>query len=145
MSCKSHGEYREVTEEEFLPAVTGSKKVVCHFYHGDFERCKIMDNHLRIVAPMHPETRFITINAEKAPFFVQKLAIQTLPTLVLFQDGVAKDRIMGFEGISGDDSFETIKLARKLVKCKMIKAKTPAEDGIVQRKASSSSEDSDFD
>jgi hypothetical protein len=43
ISHNSHGEYREVKEEEFLAAVTNSKKVVCHFYHNDFERCKIMD------------------------------------------------------------------------------------------------------
>ena len=52
---------------------------------------------------------------------------------------------MGFEGISRSDEFETIALARKLVKMKIIKAKTPAEDGIVQKKESSDSEDSDFD
>jgi hypothetical protein len=33
----------EIVEEEFLKEVTGSELVVCHFYHNDFERCKIMD------------------------------------------------------------------------------------------------------
>lgn len=30
---KGHGKYTEITEEEFLPNVTGSKFVLCHFYH----------------------------------------------------------------------------------------------------------------
>jgi hypothetical protein len=30
---KGHGQYTEITEEEFLPNVTGSKFVICHFYH----------------------------------------------------------------------------------------------------------------
>ena len=52
---------------------------------------------------------------------------------------------MGFEGISQRDDFETIRLARKLVKAKVMKAKTPAEDGIVAKKESESSdEDSDY-
>jgi hypothetical protein len=34
---------REITQDEFLPEVTSSKKVICHFYHNDFQRCKIMD------------------------------------------------------------------------------------------------------
>ena len=33
---KGHGKYTEITEQEFLPNVTGSKNVVCHFYHKDF-------------------------------------------------------------------------------------------------------------
>jgi hypothetical protein len=34
---------REITQDEFLPEVTGSKKVICHFYSPEFMRCKIMD------------------------------------------------------------------------------------------------------
>ena len=44
---KGHGEYQEITEQEFLPNVTKSKYTVVHFYHKDFERCKIVDMHLR--------------------------------------------------------------------------------------------------
>ena len=40
---KGHGQYREITQDEFLPEVTGSKNVICHFYHNEFMRCKIMD------------------------------------------------------------------------------------------------------
>ncbi len=71
--AKGHGDYREIKEDEFLPNVTGSKQVVCHFYHKDFERCKIVDMHLRNIARDHPEARFVFINAEFSPFFVQKL------------------------------------------------------------------------
>jgi hypothetical protein len=67
---KGHGKYTEVTEGEFLPNVTGSKFVICHFYHHDFERCKIVDMHLREIARTHVEAKFIYINAEKAPFFI---------------------------------------------------------------------------
>ncbi|KAF8772293.1 hypothetical protein HU200_005885 [Digitaria exilis] len=30
---KGHGEYREITEGDFLGEVTSSEKVICHFYH----------------------------------------------------------------------------------------------------------------
>ena len=30
---KGHGQYTEITEQEFLTAVTSSKLVLCHFYH----------------------------------------------------------------------------------------------------------------
>ena len=52
--------------------------VVCHFYHNTFERCKIMDKHLKIIAETHPDTLFVKINAEKTPFFITKLSIQVI-------------------------------------------------------------------
>lgn len=41
--AKGHGEYREIAQDEFLKEVTSSPRVAVHFYHNDFERCKIMD------------------------------------------------------------------------------------------------------
>lgn len=108
-----HGEYREITEEEFLTEVTSSKQVVVHFYHNEFERCKIMDKHLRILVRKFLHTKFVYLNAEKAPFFVGKLQVRTLPTLVSFIDGVAKDRVVGFEML-GEDDFPTRRLTRRL-------------------------------
>ncbi|XP_021594423.1 thioredoxin domain-containing protein PLP3B isoform X2 [Manihot esculenta] len=37
---QGHGEYREISEGDFLGEVTGSEKVICHFYHREFYRCK---------------------------------------------------------------------------------------------------------
>lgn len=56
--------------------------------------------HLKVVAQEHLETRFICINVEKAPFFVEKLFIKQIPTTIFFFDGVARERIIGFEGIA---------------------------------------------
>ncbi len=59
------GTYDEITEEEFLPTVTKVDRCVCHFFAPSFERCKIMDAHLRKLAPLHQGCRFVSINAEK--------------------------------------------------------------------------------
>lgn len=40
----------------------------------------------------------------------------------MFEDGVAVDRIIGFEGVSEEDNFPTICLTRRLVKGKVLKA-----------------------
>ena len=65
-----HGTYQEITESEFLPVVTKSTYCVVAFFHKDFERCKIVDMHLRQICVQHPEARFVRIDAEKAPFFI---------------------------------------------------------------------------
>lgn len=95
----SDGDYREIVQDEFLPTVTSLEKVAVHFYHTEFEKCAIMDQVLREIAIVHKEVKFVKINAEKTPFFVRKLLIKVLPSVVFFQDGVACDRLVGFQGL----------------------------------------------
>ncbi|GER27990.1 thioredoxin domain-containing protein [Striga asiatica] len=116
LKMQGHGEYREITEADFLSEVTGSEKVICHFYHREFYRCKIMDKHLKSLAPRHFGTKFIKLDAENAPFFVAKLAVKTLPCVILFRKGVATDRVVGFQDLGGKDDFSTRTLEIHLVK-----------------------------
>ncbi|AEE78732.1 Thioredoxin domain-containing protein PLP3B [Arabidopsis thaliana] len=125
---QGHGEYREVSEGDFLGEVTRSEKVICHFYHKEFYRCKIMDKHLKTLAPRHVDTKFIKVDAENAPFFVTKLAIKTLPCVVLFSKGVAMDRLVGFQDLGTKDDFTTNKLENVLLKKGMLSKKKKEED-----------------
>jgi len=134
---KGHGQYREVTQDEFLTEVTSSDRVIAHFYHRDFERCKVMDMHLDKLAQRHIETKFIKIDADKAPFFVSKLSVRTMPTLVQFIDGHCRGKQVGFEGLADEmpegkeDEWPTILLARILARNTMIdKANVVDDDGV---------------
>ena len=62
------------------------------------------------------QTKFGRIDAEKTPFFVQKLSIKTLPTVVFFEDGKAIDRLLGFQGMSNPEStdFKTRELEERI-------------------------------
>lgn len=129
ISVRGHGQYTEIAQDEFLPSVTASRQVVCHFYHKDFQRCKIIDMHLQLLARAHPETKFVYINAEKTPFFVERLNVRTLPTLLFFRDGINFERVLGFDGISNKDSFPTSALAKRLARSGMITPKNQDESG----------------
>lgn len=96
--AKGHGEVTSITQDEFLPLVTGSTRCVVHFYHRQFERCQVIDARLKALAPLHPEARFARIDAEKAPFFVERLAIRVLPTIACFEDGKLIGRKVGYNG-----------------------------------------------
>ena len=98
-----HGSYTQITQDEFLPTVTASFRVVCVFFVGNIERCKIMDHHMKLLAKKHMDTKFICIDADKAPFFVERLAVRTVPSTVIFKDGVAINKILGFQGLGGDE------------------------------------------
>lgn len=109
-----HGCYDEIEEEVFLKTVTNSERSVVHFYHKMFEKCKIMDMHLGKCARKFLGTRFVKLDAEKAPFFVDKLQIKTLPCAIVFVDGVAVHRQVGFEGLEGGEDFKTEHLAWRI-------------------------------
>ncbi|CAA6665083.1 unnamed protein product [Spirodela intermedia] len=113
---QGHGEYREITEGDFLGEVTASEKVICHFYHREFYRCKIMDKHLKALAPRFVDAKFIKLDAENAPFFVAKLAVKTLPCVILFRKGIAVDRLVGFQDLGSRDDFGTKSLENILIR-----------------------------
>lgn len=125
---QGHGEYREVTEADFLGEVTGSEKVICHFYHREFYRCKIMDKHLKSLAPRHMDTKIIKLDAENAPFFVAKLGVKTLPCVILFRKGIAVDRLIGFQDMGGKDDFATRTFEALLTKKGIVSEKKKDED-----------------
>ncbi|KAL7144196.1 hypothetical protein ABFS83_08G242800 [Erythranthe nasuta] len=128
LSMQGHGEYREITEADFLSEVTGTDKVICHFYHREFYRCKIMDKHLKTLSLRHFTTKFVKLDAENAPFFVSKLGIKTLPCVIMFRKGVATDRVVGFQDLGGKDDFSTRSLEILLLKKGIIEEKKRGEE-----------------
>ena len=138
--AKGHGSVRTISQDEFLPQCTSSKHVVVHFFHNEFERCKILDHHLTQIAPQHLECKFVRIDAEKAPFFVGKLKIQVLPGLLVFDDGKEVKRLLGFEGLSDDevnnpDEWRTSKLQAWLHRAGAIQY-TPTEEDLEEERES---------
>lgn len=134
-----HGELRTITQDEFLPECTGSSRyVVVHYYHDDFERCKIMDFHLNIVAKEHIEAKFLRIDASKSPFFVNKLRIQTLPSLFVFDMGREIGRLTGFEGLALNpkrpDEWHTGRLQEWISSTGAIRYERPSREVEEERK-----------
>ena len=128
-----HGEVRTIVQDEFLPECTGgSEYVAVHFFHKEFERCKIMDHHLKAIAPQHLSCKFLRLDAEKAPFFISKLQVQTLPTLIVFKEGKPVDRLTGFAGLAVDanepDRWHTGRLQQWLASTGAIKYTIPTEE-----------------
>ena len=129
-----HGVYTDVVQDEFLKSVTASKYVVCHFYHSAFDTCNTVDLHLTRLSHTHLPTRFIKINAEKAPFFTAKLQVKMLPTIVLFKDGIAIDRVVGFDELGGTSEFETSVMERRLAKGGVILVKADGDAEEAKRR-----------
>ena len=130
MKTKGHGTYEEIEEGKFLEVVTKTEIVVVHFFHKEFERCKIVDKHLKILAQKYFDTKFVKLSAPDSPFFVEKLQVRMLPCLIIFRDGVTCDRITGFEELGRTDDFSTHVFERRLKQARALKkkAKTESDD-----------------
>ncbi|KAK9804390.1 hypothetical protein WJX72_010733 [[Myrmecia] bisecta] len=125
---KGHGELQEVQEGDFLEIVTKAEKCVCHFFHRDFERCKIIDKHLGLLAKKYFDTRFIKLSAPDAPFFTVKLQVKVLPCILVFRNGVNVDRAVGFDDFGQKDDFPTSAVERKLLKSGVVAVRQKTED-----------------
>ena len=64
-----HGAYEEVSEASFLEISTTTDRVVAHFWHPEFERCKIVDKHLKTLAARFFQTRFVKVQVRREGFW----------------------------------------------------------------------------
>ncbi|VDM48166.1 unnamed protein product [Toxocara canis] len=110
-----HGKYEELPDEPaFFEATKKSNRMVVHFFRPSTERCKIVDMHLRKIAPRHLEARFVCVNVEKSPFLTKRLNIRVLPTLAVVMNSKTVDYIRGFDDLGGIDDFKTETLEWRL-------------------------------
>jgi len=131
MRNSEYGTYTEIKDEkQVLDITTSARLCVVHFMKPDFNRCRVMDQKLQLLAPKHFDTRFLSVNVENAPFLVAKLKIQVLPCVIAFVDGVGVDRVLGFEGLGRrPDSFTVQELEARLLKAGvLVRAKMVGED-----------------
>ncbi|CAJ1028194.1 Phosducin/Thioredoxin, putative [Leishmania lindenbergi] len=116
---KQHGEYREISQDDFFNIVVrekgGSERVCVHFYHKDFETCKVMDRYLSELSRTLLPVKFVKIDAERSPFLVERLHVTTLPHCVIFLNDVCIDRIVGFEGCATEDGALDANLLRERI------------------------------
>uniref|UniRef100_A0A2C9WF29 Thioredoxin domain-containing protein n=1 Tax=Manihot esculenta TaxID=3983 RepID=A0A2C9WF29_MANES len=117
---QGHGEYREIAEGDFLGEVTGSEKVICHFYHREFYRCKIMDKHLKVLALRYLNTKFIKPDAEDFQCLLRR--------------GTSIDRLIGFQDLGGKDDFTNKSLEILLIKKSAVQLNSFIVTGIISEK-----------
>lgn len=117
-----HGSYDQLAEEKmFFDIVKKSDNVIVHFFTPTNTRSPILDKHLKILAPKHLETKFVSLNAEKCPFLAERLHVKTIPTLVCIQNSIMIDKVVGFTSLGNRDDFTTEVLEWRLAQNQVIK------------------------
>jgi len=115
--AEGYGTYTQLNDDpEVMQTTLRCKYSLVHFFKSDFNRCRIMDEHLSALSQKHLQTRFLKVDVEHAAFLITKLNIKTLPCVVAFVDGIMTDKIIGFQGVgSSQDTFTTKDLEARLV------------------------------
>ncbi|CAM9022774.1 unnamed protein product, partial [Wickerhamomyces anomalus] len=110
-----------INEESVLQRTTTIKHVVLHFFHENFQKCKVMDDKLKVSAFIHSR-----VNVENAPFLVTRLKIKVLPAVLIYINGVESNRLVGFDKLNFNESgdFQIESLEKFLL-----------DNGAIQRKA----------
>eukprot|EP00930_Biecheleria_cincta_P068898 TRINITY_DN56725_c0_g1_i1.p1 TRINITY_DN56725_c0_g1~~TRINITY_DN56725_c0_g1_i1.p1 ORF type:complete len:186 (-),score=55.23 TRINITY_DN56725_c0_g1_i1:270-827(-) len=111
-----HGEYTMIDEKDFFDVAKKSDRLVVHFWRESAWRSEVMDKHLRQLAQKHWRTRFVKINAEKAPYLAERLHIWCLPSLVLCKDGKTEHTVVGFSEFQAGEEVTTQELEETIAK-----------------------------
>ncbi|KAL1747688.1 thioredoxin-like protein [Schizophyllum fasciatum] len=144
MQENHYGQYTEIADEkEVIRTTAREPRCVVHFYHTNFKRCEIMDKHLAKLAAKYYNTRFFRVFVENIPWLVEKLQIKVLPCVVVFADGVTKDRLVGFEELGNNDTFDTAALELRLSMSGVLKKPGSGLDPVFKVSSSKSQDNED--
>ncbi len=85
-----------VTDADFTEAVSGDKPVLVDFWAEWCGPCRMIAPVLEQVAAEHGDRLTIAkLNVDDNPQTAMDHDVMSIPTLILFQDGVEKKRIVG--------------------------------------------------
>ena len=88
--------------------------MVVHFYKKEFNRCFIVNKHLEKLAEKHYNIKFVKIDVTECNFLTTKLKIKVLPCVVLFENGISIDWIIGFDDFNKKDDFSLQDFEKRL-------------------------------
>ena len=86
----------KLTGQNFDVMISGVT-ILVDFYKDGCVPCRRMSPLLAELEEQHPEVAFAKVNAEMEKELAEKLEIRSVPTLILFRNGVEAGRLAGVQ------------------------------------------------
>ena len=97
-----------VNEKEFNDIIKSKKVVLVDFFATWCGPCRMLSPILEEVSEVaNDEYEIIKVDVDESYDLAKKFGIMSVPTMIIFQDGVEAEKIIGLR--SKDDIVETIK------------------------------------
>lgn len=88
-----------IEDKDFNDFVTANSKVLVKFFATWCGPCRMVNaiiDDLSAANSIPSNVEIAEVNVDNSAFLAGKFNIATLPTLILFEDGIEKERIVGF-------------------------------------------------
>lgn len=89
----------QLTDDTFAAEVSDSARPVLVDFWADWCRpCHIIEPHVKAIATEYEgKLKVVKLNIDEQPKTAEQYRVMSIPTLLLFVDGVEKERIIGAE------------------------------------------------
>ena len=96
----------KIKEEEFEEKVLkNNKKVLVDFYADWCGPCRMLSPIIEEIAKENDEYEFVKVNVDDCPDVSRKYGIMSIPTLIVFENGVEKKKTLGFHSLDEVKGF----------------------------------------
>ena len=87
---------KEITEREFSNVIKSNKKVLVDCYAPWCSPCKMISPIVDMLSEEIKDVSFYKINVDNAQEMAVNYGIMSIPTLLIFENGEMKNRVVGF-------------------------------------------------
>ena len=96
----------KIKEEEFEEKVLkNNKKVLVDFYADWCGPCRMLSPIIEEIAKENDEYEFAKVNVDDCPEVSRKYGVMSIPTLIVFENGVEKKKTLGFHSLDEVKEF----------------------------------------
>lgn len=88
----------KIYQEEFVEKVINSPNIVVVDFFADWcGPCKMLSPILEKLSAVNPDVKFYKVNIDENPSLADEFEVQSIPNIVIFKNGQAVDRSIGFK------------------------------------------------
>ena len=88
----------KILKSEEFDGVISSGVVLVDFFATWCGPCKMIAPVLEKLSAEYPNIEFVKIDVDQSPMIAARYQVQSIPTLIMFKDGEAVERQVGFSG-----------------------------------------------